>query len=78
MSGIRKRRIRLPKPPHLAQLPAKRPTGEFADSIQCYSRANCHPTTVQRLALRGSIRTRCVRGRVLYHFDDLADVKVAD
>jgi hypothetical protein len=39
---------------------------------------DCHPSVVQRLALRGMIRTRTVLGRVMYHHDDINDLKDAD
>jgi hypothetical protein len=38
----------------------------------------CHPSVVQRLALAGRIRTRTVLGRVMYHHDDINDLKDAD
>jgi hypothetical protein len=34
---------------------------------------SCHPSVVQRLALKGLIRTRTARGRVLFHAGDVED-----
>jgi hypothetical protein len=46
------------------------PPDEFITLTAAARAGRCHRSTVMRLALAGAIRTRTLRGRVLYHAED--------